>query len=118
MLVVGGAQIRALEEAQIECFMHRLAKHLRQTFGDELNHRSDAELLAAARRSCDTATLFGIELQDDLRRYAEFSVKYGDRMHEDRRYPWIGRVLTSSGISGTGKMDMLDWLELQIPPVG
>jgi hypothetical protein len=118
VLVIGGAQIRALEEAQVERFMHRLAKHLRQSFGDELNHRSDEELLAAARRFCDTAKLFGIELQDDLRRYAEFSVKYGHRMHGDRRYPWIGRVLTSNDISGTAKMDMLDWLELQIPPAG
>jgi hypothetical protein len=118
VLVVAGAQIRALEEAQFERFVHRLAKHLRQSFGDELNHRSDEELLAAVRRFSNTAKLFGIELQDDLRRYAELSAKYGDRMHEDRRYPWIGRVLTSNSMSGTAKMDMLDWLELQIPPAG
>ena len=118
MLVIGGGQIRALEEAQIERFMYWLSKHLRHSFGDELNHRSDEDLLAAVRHFCDTAKLFGIELQDDLRRYAELSIKYGDRMYEDPRHPRIGRVLTSNGISGTAKMDMLDWLELQIPPAG
>lgn len=118
MLVVADAQIRALERAQIDYFVHRLAKHLRLSFRDALNNRSDEELLATAQLYSDTARLFGIELEDDVRRYAELAVKYGHRMHEDQRYPWIGPVLAADGVSGTAKMDTLDWLELQIAPAG
>jgi hypothetical protein len=114
VLVVGAGQIRALEAARLNSFVHQLAKHLRLSFGDALKKESDEELLATARFCCDAAKPFGIELQDDVRRYAEFVVKYGHRMHEDQRHPWIGRVLTAHGLSGTDKMNTLDNLELQI----
>lgn len=118
MLVIRRQQLQALESAQRRRFILQLAKHLRRSFPDRLKNHSEEDLLSTTEFCCDAAKHFGIELQDDVRRYAELVIQYGRRMHEDQRYPWIGRVLASHGLSGTDKMDTLDNLELQVAGSG
>jgi len=113
VLVIRTEQMRTLEEAQENRFVRYLAAHLRLTIGDNLKKLNDEDSLATARFCCKSAHRYGIEIEDDVRRFAEFVIKYGRGMDEDQRYPWIGQVLTREGISGADKMNILDHLELQ-----
>lgn len=111
MLEIRPTQIQAFEEAQWRRFVHGLAGHLRGTFADKLETLDDDGLLEFVRFCCAWAGRYGIELDCDVRRFAEFAVLYGRRMDEE--YAWIGEVLGRDDLSGTEKMDMLDTLEPQ-----
>ncbi len=94
-------------------FERRLAGHLRERFPEKLATVADDRLLPAVHYFCDQASGHGIELENDVRRFAELMLSYGRGMASDAQYPWIGQTLRQEGLSGTEKVDLLDILELE-----
>lgn len=105
------AQVNAMSEAVAQGFERRLFAHLRETFGERLAPLHDERLASAVRACCEKAHGHGIDLEDDVRRYAEFAVIYGLAMDSDEKVAWIGAVLRMEDLSGTERMNVLDAIE-------
>ena len=105
------AQIGAMSQAATVDFERRLAEHLREAFSERLAPLSDERLGLAVRACCEKAQSHRIELENDVRRYAEFAVTYGLAMDADEKVAWIGAVLRIEDLTGTERMNLLDVIE-------
>ena len=105
------AQVDSMSQAATQGFERRLAEHLRTSFGEHLAPLNDERLAAAVSACRQKAQGHGIDLENDVRRYAEFAVSYGLAMDGDEKVAWIGAVLRMEDMSGTERMDLLDVIE-------
>ena len=105
------AQVDSMSQASARGFERRLAEHLRTSFGERLVTLDDERLAAAVSACRKKAQGHGIDLENDVRRYAEYAVSYGLAMDGDETVAWIGAVLRMEELSGTERMDLLDAIE-------
>ena len=122
MLLIRDSQIAALEEASFERFIGRMLPHLRERFPAPLTATTDADVCALLRQETLRAESFGVQDQNDIRRFLEYVVEYGRGFGETAGTEWAGRILRGPG-TGTDKMDRVDQhvtfvLDLKQPDVG
>lgn len=104
-------QVSSMSRAATQGFERRLVAHLRAAFAERLAPLGDERLASAVRVCREQAQGHGIDLENDVRRYAEFAVSYGLAMEGDEKLEWIGAVLRMEDLSGTERMDLLDAIE-------
>ncbi len=114
MLILRKEQIDALKAAMRRRFEIRMVEHIRQTFPDHTKNVSDEKIHYAVQEITRKAEGFGIEFEDDIRRFIEYIVIYGTQLDVKEETLWMANILRCDNLNGTTKMDMIDDYELQL----
>jgi len=101
-------QMEAFSVYMVRNFEKKMLHHLRETFKEQTAARDDASLLGAVQAGIKKSLKYGIEMEDDIRRYLEHMVIYGDEFDTDPKTSWAREILTLQNIDGTAKMNMID----------
>ncbi|MFO1350305.1 MAG: hypothetical protein U1F68_06340 [Gammaproteobacteria bacterium] len=97
----------------LDRFETRMVRHLRETFPDRTEKVSNDKLRDVVKAGMQKAEHYGIEFEDDVRRFLEYLVIYGARLDSKPSTRWLGAILRRQDIDGTHKMDLIDAAELQ-----
>ena len=88
--------------------------HIRQAFPDRINDASDTLIVNFVRECSKKAERFGIEYEEDIRRFIEYSILYGVQFDTNTQTEWLGNILRQSDLDGTTRMNMIDEMDLQL----
>jgi len=114
MLVIREEQMSALSQAMLKQFEDRMVVHMSNNFQDETREISEGELRALIQEGIEQAEQYQITLEDDVRRYLEFMVMYGQNFDTSPDTAWAGEILHAKELDGTAKMDLIDERELEM----
>jgi hypothetical protein len=113
MLVIRQEQMEVLSAYTRDQFERRMVDHLRTKFPDRTRDLPDERIRLVVQNSTKKAESYGIEYEDDIRRFIEYLVIYGTRLDTREETRWIGEILRRDDLTGTAKMDLIDNRELQ-----
>jgi len=113
MLVIRTEQVDVLSASMRIKFEQRVIEHLRAVFPDKTKHLPDEKIHSVVRDSIRKAESYGVEYEDDIRRFIEYMVIYGTQLDVREQTQWVGDILRRSDLDGTAKMDLIDTRELQ-----
>lgn len=114
MLVIREEQMSALSQAMLKQFEDRMVVHLSSDFPTETREISEGELRILIQEGIEQAEQYQIILEDDVRRYLEFMVMYGQNFDTSSNTAWAGKILHTKELDGTAKMDLIDERELEM----
>jgi hypothetical protein len=106
--------LQTLEADVRERFARRLAAHLRQLFPDDLVRLDEPALLELVHAAIAKASSYGVVIEYDVARFAEYAVFYGRSFDADPMVDWAGEILRDPSISGTEKMERIDTMTREI----
>jgi hypothetical protein len=112
MLVIRAEQMKAMAKYAREGFIGRMMAHLRRNFAQQIEDRSDEELRAFVVGGMDSARQYGVELENDVRRYLECMVTHGADFDTAPKTAWAGEILRREDLGGTQKMEQIIDYEL------
>ena len=112
MLTVRREQMDALSRYSLEQFEAAMLRHLRARFPEQTVGRLDPELRKLIKEGISQAAVYGITLENDVRRYLECVVLYGPDFDRNPETAWAGEILRSDDLDGTEKIDRIDEAEL------
>jgi hypothetical protein len=104
MLVIRKEQMEAFSAYMMRQFEERMAAHLRVAFPEQMGEISETELQQAVRARIAEATSYGLDYEDEIERYLDYTVIYGA---EFPRMPWASAIL-ATGESGPTKVTLLE----------
>lgn len=113
MLSIRKEQMEVLSAYMCEQFEWRMVKHLREVFPDRTKDLPDEKIRIVVQDSIRKAQSYGIEYEDDIRRFIEYLVIYGSRLDTREETRWIGDILRRDDLNGTAKMNLIDGRELE-----
>ncbi|CDH44861.1 hypothetical protein [Candidatus Contendibacter odensensis] len=113
MLSIRKEQMEVLSGYMREQFEWRMVKHLREKFPDRTKDLADDKIRVVVQSSMKKAEGYGIEYEDDIRRFLEYLVIYGTRLDVREETQWIGDILRRNDLTGTAKMNLIDSRELE-----
>lgn len=113
MLVIRREQMDVLSAYMRAQFEQRMVNHLRAKFPERTQDLPDERIRSVVQNSTKKAESYGIEYEDDIRRFIEYLVIYGVRLDTREETWWIGDVLRRNDLNGAAKMDLIDHRELQ-----
>jgi len=105
MLRMRREQMRAFEDYMRAQFEKRMFAHLRAAFPARLADTPDDQLRQLIHEGVERALAFGIEIEDDVRRFLEAAVVLGPGLDSNE---WAGNILHDQSLDGTEKMDRLE----------
>jgi hypothetical protein len=106
--------MKALKLYMIRQFELRMVKHLRVRFPQETHDVSDEKIHERVRQGIDNANAYGIEYENDIRSFLEYSMIYGPNMDDNPEAAWIGEILRMENLDGRTKINLLDERDLQL----
>lgn len=112
MRKIRNSQMKTLSEYTRRQFEQRMAVHLRANFPRQTGDVPEPELRVRIHNSLTQAAQYNVTLEDDVRRYLEYTVMYGSDFDANPRNAWAGEILGAQGISGSEKMDRIDAYDL------
>lgn len=106
-MIIGEQQFAAFQQDEWRRFEDRVVAHLAGSFRSLLMQRRLNEVATRALigRCANCAGAFGIVGEEDLTRFIEYAVEYGEGFDLE---PWAAGVLNAADISPDEKMDRLD----------
>ena len=107
-MLVRALQLRQLAQLSRRRFLARLAQHVRQRFPGKTSALPAVALEERLRASIDQAASYGIRIEDDVRRFAEYQVMFGWDFPTTAAHEPMHRILRRAGLAGTDKMNELD----------
>lgn len=113
MLVIRQEQMDVLSAYMRAQFEQRMIQHLRAKFPERTQDLPDERIRLVVQNSMKKAQSYGVEYEDDIRRFIEYLVIYGTRLDTREETRWIGDILRRDDLNGTAKMDLIDSRELQ-----
>lgn len=108
-MIIRDAQIEELGKSYEERFEERMLRHLRAMFAKKLADRSDEELRELIRDGIENAADYEITIENDVSRFIEYMVIFGEDFDIDEKTYWAGNILNKSESSGTEKMNEMDY---------
>lgn len=94
----------ALAAMRIDAANQRLVSYLRARFPGRYDAIPDDRLRAAIDRMRGTAADYGIQRENDVATFLDFTVMYGQDFHRDA---WAREILQVKELHGPDKMDVL-----------
>ena len=91
-----------------DAFVSRLAEYLRHRFSVKLHGWTPAELRRFVNDSIAEAEALGFSTGEHLRRFAEFTVLFGQPLAAVPTPSWVAQTLTAPGLSPAQKLDLID----------
>lgn len=113
MLRLSQRQLSALRQVAVNDFHIRMVQHLRSAFRHVLGDLSEQEMTRMVVHETNSALNFGIDMEDDIRRYLEYFVQC-----KHQHYPatdWSALVLSNPAIDGPTKMDLIEQVGIGQP---
>lgn len=104
-MIVRSAQVDSLSAGMRDQQARRLAAHLRKQYPEKLATVSEDALTAMVSEGIGKAAAYGVRLEFDVRRYAEYMVEFSRDF--DVRADWAAQILNGNE-TGTEKIDKLD----------
>lgn len=104
MLRVRPDQIKALSAAQVIQADLRLVAYGRQRFPSEFEGHDQETMLTIVRRIRVAAAAYGIQKENDVATFLDFTVMYGDKFPEAA---WASDILNCDALYGPDKMAVL-----------
>jgi hypothetical protein len=101
MLEIRGEQVEAFAAAMTARADAGLAGYARRRFPPEFAGRPDADVLAFVRRVRAAARGHGVEREDDVSAFLDFTVMYGP---DFPAAPWAADVFAAAALSGSDRM--------------
>jgi len=114
MLIIRDEQMDVLRAHMRRQYEQRIVKHLREKFPDRTKDLPDKRIRDAVQNSMKKAESYGLEYEDDIRRFIEYLVIYGTKFDTQEETRWIGDILQRNDLDGTAKMDMIDNCEIEV----
>lgn len=112
MLKIRNSQMKTLSEYTRRQFEQRMAVHLRANFPQQTGDVPEPELRVRIHNSLTQAAQYHVTLEDDVRRYLEYTVMYGSDFDTNPRSAWARAILCAPDMSGGEKMDRIDAYDL------
>ncbi len=91
-----------------------MIRHLRTKFPERTKDLPDERIRLVVQDSARKAQGYGVEHEEDIRRFTEYLVIYGMRFDVREETRWMGDILRRKDLSGPAKMDLIDLRELQM----
>ena len=113
-MTISKGQMDALGAYTRKQFEQRLAEYIQDKFPGKTKDSTIDEIMILVRKSIEKAEYYGIDHEDDIRRFIEYIMIYGSHMDTDEKSRWIGDILRQMDLGGALKMDLLDRRELQM----
>jgi hypothetical protein len=85
-------------------YVERMMVHLRTHFAAQVSSLTPPNLRAFVVQGISKARTYGVEDENDIRRYLECMAVYGRDYDTDPRTEWAGEILRQEGLSATVKM--------------
>jgi len=114
MLTIRKEQMDAFSQAMLKQFENQMVIHLNSNFPNETKEISEGELRTFIQEGIEQAEQYQITLEDDVRRYLEFIVMYGQNFDTNPDTAWTCEILHTKELDGTAKMDLIDERELEM----
>jgi len=111
VLRIRSDQMEALAEAQADRYALETTSWLREERPDLCGERDDPALHALVVEAIESATGFGIELDEDIEAFVEFVLRNGLDFAERDELEWATVILSDDSISGSRKIELLDHYE-------
>lgn len=112
MLTIRSEQMEVLGDYARQLLETRLSGQIRTMFPELLESLSDSELRAFVASGIDRAISYEVVLEEDVRRYLEYAVRYGGDFDRAPATSWAEAILSRTDLEGTEKMNELDDFEL------
>jgi hypothetical protein len=104
MLVIRDEQMEAFGAYMMRQFEERMAAHLRAAFPEQIGEMPETELRQAVRARIAQSASYGLNYEDEIERYLDYTVIHGA---EFPRMPWASEIL-KTGESGPTKVRLLE----------
>jgi hypothetical protein len=114
MLIIRDEQMDVLRAHMRRQYEQHIVKHLREKFPDRTKDLPDKRIRDTMQNGMKKAEGYGLEYEDDIRRFIEYSVMYGTKSDNQEETRWIGDILQRNDLDGTAKMDMIDNCEIEV----
>jgi len=104
MFKIRKEQMQAFSSSQIDHADHKLIKYGRQRFPGEFQDTDDPTMLEFVKEVRAKAGRYGIEKENDVATFLDFTVMYGPGFPQDE---WAAGVLNCDALYGPDKMSVL-----------
>jgi len=108
MLEIRVPQFKEFQKASRKRFEDAMLEYLREQFAAQVKSISDGELRMLIENAIDRAKVYKVLMEDDLRRYLECTMVYGQDFDSNPLCKWAGVALRSPNLTGTEKMDFIE----------
>ncbi|MGH9903690.1 MAG: hypothetical protein ACRD68_17925 [Pyrinomonadaceae bacterium] len=108
MLVIRKEQIEVLREHRLKQFEDRVAAHLRELFPEETAGMDDERLRLYVRGGVVRAEKYDIIEEDNVEKYLEFMMVYGQDFDVEEETRWAREILNNSLLNSFEKIDELE----------
>ena len=108
MLIIRKKQIEILSQFMLKKFKDRMMTHLRRNFPDQTQNIKNTPLQTMIQTGIDKAAVYGVNTEDDVRRYLEYMVMYSPNFDANSETPWGRDILEDKNLNGTEKMNRID----------
>jgi hypothetical protein len=99
--------ITAFQEAAVDSFAERGARHLRETLPAETQRFSDDELRQRVRECIPRATRYGFRSEQEIMMFADATYLAGERFDSDPSCAWAPRLLHNPQLKPFDKARLL-----------
>ena len=108
MLIIRKEQMESFRKYIIEQFVDRSVIHLQAIFPDKTKHIAETDLRAIIHRGLNKAEIYNVRIENDVLRFLEYILKYGEDFDTSGGTAWAGEILRMENVQSSIKMDRLD----------
>jgi hypothetical protein len=101
------AQMQTMASHCCNHFERRLLQHLRKSFPDETQEKSDKMLFERTRHAVRKAGKYGIEMESDVVRFVDLTFLLGADFDSSPETPWASEILNDKTLTGSQKAELL-----------
>lgn len=103
-LIIRKKQMATLSARMTDEANRRLVTYARERFPDEFKHTDDPTLYELAKNVRMNANKYGVNKENDVATFLDFTVMYGEEFHQA---PWAADILGCDALHGPDKMTLL-----------
>jgi hypothetical protein len=108
MLTIRKEQLEVFQKVSRRQFQKAMLTYLREAFAAQTVQKTDADLDALIRTGIERAKHYKIVIEDDVQRFLDCMMIYGQNFDSDASLNWARLVLRARNITGTEKMDYIE----------
>ncbi len=98
----------AFEKVSRKQFEDNMIVHLRKAFKEQTEPMSDDDLRRLVQEGMVRAEKYKVENKDDVRRYLDCMMIYGNDFDTNPKTHWAGQILRTPSLTGAKKMDAVE----------
>lgn len=118
MLIIKDQQLEAWHQYMVMLYIDSMVQHLKKRYPEQTSKIGDEHFRNLIFEGIEEAKLFNITDENDVKRYLEYLIEYGQDFGKSYETRWAGQFLNREGLSGTAKMDEIDNYDLFIISLG